>query len=304
MQRYILGRLLQSLLTLFCLTVLVFSLIRLTGSPLNVVMPMEATKEDFNRTAQYLGLDKPLPVQYAVWLGRVLKGDFGMSIQSRAPASELIMARLPNSLSLAAFTMVIAISTALVLGVGAAVYKGSILDSISRIMAVAGMSIPAFWLGIMAILIFSARLNLLPAFGAGGLSHYILPGAVLGWTFSAALTRLLRSSTLEVLDSEYVKFARAKGISEAKVIWWHALRNSLIPLITFAGVYMGTLIGGVVIIETVFAWPGLGSLVYEAVVMRDYPVIQGTTLVIGMSVLTINLIVDILYAYLDPRIRY
>jgi peptide/nickel transport system permease protein len=304
MQRYILGRLLQSLLTLFCLTVLVFSLIRLTGSPLNVVMPMEATKEDFERTAKYLGLDKPLPVQYALWVGRVLRGDFGMSIQSRAPASQLIMNRLPNSLSLAAFTMVFALSTALVLGVGAAVYKGSILDSISRVMAVAGMSIPAFWLGIMAILIFSARFNLLPAFGAGGIKHYILPGAVLGWTFSAALTRLLRSSTLEVLDSEYVKFARIKGISEVKVIWWHALRNSLIPLITFAGVYMGILIGGVVIIETVFAWPGLGSLVYEAVVLRDYPVIQGVTLVIGASVLTINLVVDILYAYLDPRIRY
>jgi len=193
---------------------------------------------------------------------------------------------------------------ALTLGVTAAVKKNSILDTISRILAVSGMSIPIFWLAIMAILLFSVELRLLPSSRAGGIKHYILPSFILGWSFSAPMMRLLRSSMLEVLDSEYVKLARIKGVAERRVIWLHALRNALIPAVTFAGFYLGLLIGGVVVIETVFAWPGLGLLAYESVVWRDYPVTQGVVLLITTTVLTINVCVDILYAYLDPKIRY
>lgn len=304
MQRYILMRVVQAVVTLFLVSILVFWLVRLSGDPLDTLMPMEATAEDFARARKYLGLDKPLPMQYGIYISNVIKGDLGTSIKAKIPVLTMLMQRLPNTLRLAGFSIFIAISLALFLGVAAAVKKGTIIDTISRIMAVSGMSIPIFWLGIIFILIFDVHLRLLPVFGAGGIQHYILPGFVLGWTFSGSLTRLLRSSMLEVLDSEYVKLARIKGVSERWVIWRHALRNALIPVITFAGFYLGLLIGGVVIVETVFAWPGLGLMAYEAVIWRDYPVIQGVVLVICASVLSINLGVDILYVYLDPRIRY
>ena len=304
MQRYVLMRVIQAMATLFLISILVFWLARLSGDPLDVLMPMEATAEDFARARSHLGLDKPLPAQYVIYISNAVRGDLGTSIKAKIPVSLMIKQRLPNSLKLAGFSMFIAISLALFLGVTAAVKKGSIIDTISRILAVSGMSIPVFWLGIMFILIFGVYLRLFPVFGTGGIQHYVLPGVVLGWNFSAALTRLLRSSMLEVLDSEYVKLARIKGVSERWVIWRHALRNALIPVVTFAGFYFGLLIGGVVIVETVFAWPGLGLLAYESLIWKDYPVIQGTVLVICASVLTVNLGVDILYAYLDPRIRY
>ena len=304
MQRYVLMRVMQALLAFLAVSMLVFWVARLSGDVLNTLMPMEATAEDFAQAREHLGLDKPLPVQYAIYVSQVVRGDFGTSIRAKVPVTQLIQERLPNSLKLAGFSMLIALSLALLLGVTAAVKKGSIIDTISRIAAVSGMSIPAFWLGIMFILIFGVYLRLFPVFGTGGIQHYVLPGVVLGWNFSAALTRLLRSSMLEVLDSEYVKLARIKGVSERWVIWRHALRNALIPVVTFAGFYFGLLIGGVVIVETVFAWPGLGLLAYESLIWKDYPVIQGTVLVICASVLTVNLGVDILYAYLDPRIRY
>lgn len=304
MQRYILMRVLQALVTLFFVSMLIFGLARLTGDPLDVMLPMEASAEDYARARKHLGLDKPLPVQYAIYISQAITGDLGTSLRGKIPVSQLLMERLPNSLRLAGFSISIAMSLALFLGVAAAVKKGSFIDTISRILAVSGMSIPIFWLAIMAVLLFSVHLNLLPSSRAGGIEHYILPAFVLGWSFSAPLMRLLRSSMLEVLDSEYVKLARVKGVSERGVIWWHALRNALIPVVTFAGFYLGLLIGGVVVTETVFAWPGLGLLAYEAVLWRDYPVIQGVVLFITTSVLSINLCVDILYAYLDPRIRY
>lgn len=304
MQRYVLGRIAQAVVTLFLLSILVFLLARLTGSPLDVLMPMEATEEDFERMAKHLGLDKPLVVQYLVYAGRALKGDFGKSIKAKIPVSQLLRQRLPNTIRLAAFTIAVAMFLALVFGIGAAVYRGSIIDTLCRILAVSGMSIPVFWLGIMAILVFAVHFGLLPSFGAGGIKNYVLPGCVMGWTFAAPLMRLVRSSMLEVLDSEYVKLARIKGVAEWRTIWVHALRNALIPVVTFAGFYLGLLMGGVVITETVFAWPGVGLLAYESVVWKDYPVIQGVVLFIGAAILTINLAVDILYAYLDPRIRY
>ena len=283
---------------------LIFGLVRLSGDPLDVMLPMEASEEDYARARKHLGLDKPWPVQYAIYISQAVTGDLGTSLRAKIPVSQLLMERLPNTLRLAGFSISIALLLALFLGMAAAVKKGTIIDSISRFVAVAGMSIPIFWLAIMAILLFSVHLNLLPSSRAGGFKHYILPAFVLGWSFSAPLMRLLRSSMIEVLDSEYVKLARVKGVPERWVIWKHALRNALIPVVTFAGFYLGLLIGGVVVTETVFAWPGLGLLAYEAVLWRDYPVIQGVVLFITTSVLTINLGVDILYAYFDPRIRY
>lgn len=304
MQRYVLGRILQALVTLLLLSILVFWLARLSGSPLDVLMPMEATKEDFEKMSAHLGLDRPLPVQYVVYVGHVLRGDLGKSIKAKIPVTTLMMDRLPYTLKLAGFTIFVAFSLALLLGVGAAVYRGSIIDTMCRVIAVAGMSIPVFWMGIMGILVFSVYFGLLPSFGAGSFKHYILPGGVMGWSFAAPLMRLVRSNMLEVLDSEYVKLARIKGVSEWWTIWGHALRNALIPVVTFTGFYLGLLMGGVIITETVFAWPGVGLLAYESVVWRDYPVIQGVVLFIGASILAINLAVDILYAYIDPRIRY
>lgn len=304
MQRYILMRTIQALVTLFLVSMLIFWLARLSGDPLDVMLPMEASAEDYARARKHLGLDKPLPVQYAKYISQAVTGDLGTSIRAKIPVSQMIMERLPNSLRLAAFSITIALLLALLLGMAAAVKKGSIVDTISRFIAVAGMSIPIFWLAIMAILLFSVHLGLLPSSRAGGFKHYILPAAVLGWSFSAPMMRMLRSSMLEVLDSEYVKLARLKGVKERWVIWWHALRNALIPVITFAGFYLGLLVGGVVVTETVFAWPGIGLLAYEAVIWKDYPLIQGVVLFITSSVLTINLCVDILYAYIDPRIRY
>jgi len=277
---------------------------RVSGDVLFVMLPIEATEDHFERMAEHMGLDKPLVVQYAVWAGRTLKGDLGMSIKARVPVSQLLMERLPNTARLAAVGLSMGLILALFLGIGAAVYRGTIIDILCRIVAVAGMSIPNFWLAIMGILFFGVNLRLLPVFGTGGIDHYILPGSILAWGMSAPLMRLLRSNMLEVLDSEYVKLARIKGVSEWWAIWGHALRNALIPLVTFAGFYLGMLMGGIVITETVFAWPGVGLLAYEGVVWRDYPVIQGVVLFISATILTINLAVDILYAYLDPRIRY
>lgn len=304
MQRYILMRVLQAVATLLFVSMLIFWLARLTGDPLHVMLPMEATEEDYARARRHLGLDKPLPVQYGIYIAQAVTGDLGTSIRAKIPVSQMIMERLPNSLGLAGLSISVALSLALLLGVAAALKKGSIVDTISRILAVSGMSIPIFWLAIIAIQLFSVKLRLLPSSRAGGIEHYILPAFVLGWSFSAPMMRLLRSSMLEVLDSEFVKLARIKGVSERWVIWRHALRNALIPLVTFAGFYLGLLVGGVVVTETVFAWPGLGLLAYEGVVWRDYPVTQGVVLFITTAVLTINLGVDILYAYLDPRIRY
>ncbi|MBI4340595.1 MAG: ABC transporter permease [Chloroflexi bacterium] len=304
MQRYILGRVLQLLLAVFAITVLVFAVARLSGDVLRIMMPIEATQEDFEQMAAYLGMDKPLVQQYAVWIGHVFKGDLGTSLKTRVPVTTLLRQRLPNSVKLASFTLVVGLTLALLLGVGSAVYRGSVFDGICRFVAVAGMSFPQFWVGIMAILLFAVRFQLLPASGTGGIDHYILPGLIMGWAMSAPMMRLLRSSMLEVLDSEYVKLARIKGVSEWATIWRHALRNALIPLVTFAGFYLGLLVSGVVIIETVFVWPGVGLLAYEGILWRDYPVIQAVVLIVSVSILTVNLAVDVLYAYLDPRIRY
>jgi peptide/nickel transport system permease protein len=304
MQRYILRRFFQALITLLAVSIIVFFLARLTGNPLHLLMPLDATEEDYRQAAKELGLDKPLPVQYGIFLVKAVKGDFGKSIRVGRPVSELLKIRVPNSLKLALAAIIVTALMAVPLGIIAAVKKGSFWDGLAQVIAVLGQSLPIFWVGIVFIFIFSVRLNLLPTSGMGGISHYILPAFTLGWALVAAIARLLRSSMLEVLDSEYIKMARIKGTPEGLVIWKHALKNALIPVVTFGGFYFAILLTGAVITETVFAWPGMGRLAYEAIMWRDFPVIQGVVLLATALVVTVNLLVDILYAYIDPRIRH
>jgi peptide/nickel transport system permease protein len=304
MRRFILTRLVQSLVALALLSVIVFVLARATGDPLTLILPMSATDEDYANARSYLGLDRPLTEQYVMFVGKVLKGDFGTSLRARRPVSELIEERLPNSLKLAAFSMTVTMLLAFPLGVLAAVRKDTWVDRTAQIVAVLGQSLPTFWVGIILIEFVGGRLQWLPAGGTGGFTHYILPGFTLGWFVVAGMMRLIRSGMLEVLDSEYVKMARVKGVPERRVIWQHALKNAVIPVVTFAGVYFAILVTTAIVVESVFAWPGVGRLAYEAITSRDFPVIQAVVLLTAVIVALANLCVDCLYAFIDPRIRF
>jgi len=303
--RFVLSRLLQSLVALAILSVVVFVLARATGDPLQLVLPMSATPEDYAEARRYLGLDRPYVEQYLSFVRRAVTGDFGMSIRARRPVAELLQERLPNSLRLAAFAMGITLSIAFPLGVIAAVRKGTGVDRVAQVVAVLGQSLPTFWVSIVLVEVVAGRLQWLPAGGnEAGLASYVLPGFTLGWFVVAGMMRLLRSGMLEVLDSEYVKLARVKGVLERRVVWVHALKNALIPVVTFAGIYFSILVTTAIVVETVFAWPGLGRLAYEGISSRDYPVIQAVVLTTAVIVAVVNLSVDCLYAVIDPRIRH
>ncbi len=291
-------------MALAILSVVVFALARATGDPLHLILPMSATKEDYAEARRYLGLDRPYVEQYLSFVGKAVTGDFGTSLRARRPVSELIRERLPNSLSLAAFAMTVSLAIAFPLGVLAAVKKGTGLDRTAQVIAVLGQSLPTFWVAIVLVEFVAGRLQWLPAAGNDGFSSYILPGFTLGWFVVAGMMRLLRSGMLEVLDSEYVKLARVKGVVESKVVWIHALKNALIPVVTFAGIYFSILVTTAIVVETVFAWPGLGRLAYEGISSRDFPVIQAVVLTTAVIVGVVNLGVDCLYAIIDPRIRY
>ncbi len=305
MIRFVLARLLQSLVTLAILSVVVFVLARATGDPLHLILPMSATQEDYAEARRYLGLDRPYVEQYFSFVGKAVRGDFGTSLRARKPVIELIRERLPNSLKLAVFAMGVSLAMAFPLGVMAAVKKGTGIDRAAQVIAVLGQSLPTFWLAIILVEFVSGRLQWLPAAGNdAGLVSYILPGFTLGWFVVAGMMRLLRSSMLEVLDSDYVKLARVKGVAERRVVWLHALKNALIPVVTFAGIYFAILVTTAIVVETVFAWPGLGRLAYEGISSRDFPVIQAVVLTTAAIVAVISLCVDCLYAVIDPRIRH
>ena len=305
MIRFVLARFLQSLVALAILSVVVFILARATGDPLHLILPMSATPEDYAEARRYLGLDRPYVEQYFSFVAKAVRGDFGTSLRARKPVIELIRERLPNSLKLAVFAMGVSLVMAFPLGVMAAVKKGTGIDRAAQVIAVLGQSLPTFWLAIILVEFVSGRLQWLPAAGNdAGLASYILPGFTLGWFVVAGMMRLLRSSMLEVLDSDYVKLARVKGVAERRVVWLHALKNALIPVITFAGIYFAILVTTAIVVETVFAWPGLGRLAYEGISSRDFPVIQAVVLTTAAIVAVVNLCVDCLYAWIDPRIRY
>lgn len=304
MQRFILRRVVQGVLVLAVLAVVVFALARVTGNPADLLLPEDATRDDRAHLLRALGLDRPVHEQLGLFLSGALRGDLGYSIRYRRPAVDVFMERLPNTLSLVPLAMAGALVVAIPLGVLAALYRGTLIDRLCGGVAVLGIATPSFWLGIILIYVFSIQLGWLPSARMGGPQHYILPAFTLGAFLVAGMMRLVRSSLLEVLDSEFVRMARIKGLSETVVVWKHALRNALIPVVTLFGVFFALLVTGAIVTETVFAWPGVGRLTYEAVIFRDYPLLQAIILLKGIIVLGVNLAVDILYAFLDPRVRY
>ncbi|HEX6775279.1 MAG TPA: ABC transporter permease [Methylomirabilota bacterium] len=304
MYRYLAGRVLQTLLSMLVVISIVFFLTRLSGNPIHLLLDVNASERDQEILMSHLGLDQPLPVQYARYVKNIFLGDFGNSVLTRRPVTEHIWERLPATVELGLVAMVMSVLIGVPLGMYSAVRRGSVLDTGARVFAVLGQSMPAFWLGLMLILFFGVVLGVLPAGGRGGLSHLILPAFTLGYFTSAAILRLTRSAMLEVLSSDYIKFARLKGLHEQVVLWKHGLRNALLPVVTFAVLLFVQFLGGAVVTETVFAWPGLGRLILESITTRDYPIVQAGVLVLSALYLIGNLLVDLLYGYLNPKIRH
>lgn len=304
MQRYLMKRLALAVVTLLVVSVIIFAMSRAAGDPRHVYLDDYSTQEDWDRLTVALGLDKPYYVQYGIFLGNALRGDFGQSIKERRPVMEVILERIPATFQLGAAAFAISIFVGLPLGILSAVKRGSTLDVSGKILALVGQSAPVFWLGIMLMFLFAVQLNWLPPYGRQEGISIILPAVTLGWFYVAANMRLIRSGMLDVLDSEYIKLARAKGVSANTVVWKHALRNAVIPALTFAGVTLGALVTGSIVVEQVFAWPGLGRLAIEALFGSDYPLLQGVVIVFTLLYVVASLAVDILYAYIDPRIRY
>ena len=304
MQRYIIRRLLQSVVVLVVLALVVFSLARVTGNPADLLLPEDATADDRAHLLHALGLDRPVHVQLGVFLSGALRGDLGTSIRYRQPAVAVFFERLPNTMTLVPLALAASVIIAIPLGLLAAVYRGTVVDRITGTIAVLGIATPSFWLGVVLIYVFSVKLGWLPSARMGGPAHFVLPVITLSGFLVAGMTRLVRSSVLEVLDTEFVKLARIKGLPARVVIWKHCLGNALIPVVTLFGVFFALMVTGAIVTETVFAWPGVGRLTYEAVIFRDYPLLQAVILLQATIVLGVNLGVDILYAYLDPRVRY
>src|SRR5262245_43710704 len=304
MIRYLAGRVLQTLLSMLVVISIVFVLTRLSGNPIHMLLDVNATQRDIEILTDHLGLAKPLPVQYGLYVKNVVQGDFGKSILTRRPVTEHIWERLPATVELGSVAMFLSVILGVPIGVYSAVRRGGLLDGSARVFAVLGQSLPPFWLGLMLILLFGVILGVLPAGGRGGPQHIILPAFTLGYFTSAAIMRLTRSSMLEVLGTDYIKFARLKGLHEQLVLWKHGLKNALLPVITFAVMLFVQFLGGAVVTETVFAWPGLGRLILESITTRDYPIVQAGVLVLSALYLMANLCVDVLYSYLNPRIRH
>ncbi len=251
-----------------------------------------------------LGLDRPWHEQYWRFVSGAVRGDFGRSIRYKRAALDLVLERFPATMELGGLAILISIVIAIPIGVYSAVGRGSRFDALGRAFAAFGQAVPPFWLGLVLVLIFSVFLKLLPTSGRGSLSHVILPAVTLGWFAAAGITRLTRSAMLDVLGAEYVKLARMKGVPERGVIWRHALKNAALPILTFAALQLVTLLTGSIIVETVFAWPGVGRLVVEAVESRDYPIVQTVVMMLGAVYLMVNLVIDVLYGYINPKIRY
>ena len=305
MQRYLTYRAVQSLVTLLAISVIIFGLSRLSGSPVDALLPDNATPQEAAVLIHEWGLDRPLYVQYLAFVRNAVRGNLGDSLKwPGETALGMVWQRLPATLQLGGFAIIISTLIAIPIGVLAAVHKGRLFDSFGKMIALLGQAMPPFWLGIMLIWTFSVHWNVFPTSGRGGFEHMVLPAIAMGWYQVAALMRLTRSSTLEVLDAEYIKLARLKGVPEWRVIWVHALRNAAIAPLTYFGVIVGYIFTGSVVIETVFAWPGTGLLAIEAIRARDYPVVQAVVLTFAVVFILANLIVDILYAFVDPRIRY
>lgn len=304
MQRYILKRLAQTLVTIWIISVVVFMLTRVTGDPVDLILNPLASEADRAAARKAWGLDQPIPVQYWRYVSGMMRGDFGQSIYWGEPTLKIFVERFGATLQLASFAIVLSATVGIAIGVISATKPGGAVDTFGRAWALAGQSMPTFWVGIMLILLFAVNLRILPTSGIGSLKHLILPGFTLGWYSMAAFTRLARSSMLNVLDSEYIKMCRIKGLPEKMVIWKHAAKNASLPILTLFGVQFVQFLSGSLVTETVFAWPGVGRLAVWSVYNRDYPVVQTIVFVVSAGYLFVNLVIDILYAYIDPRIRY
>jgi peptide/nickel transport system permease protein len=304
MKKFILKRTGLALISLFLLSLTVFLLMRISGDPAVLLAEPGASAADLEAIRVQFGLHKPLWHQYVSFITHVFRGDFGQSFYYRTDVFELYLSRLPASLMLAGAAMTFSLLIGLPVGIIAAVRVNQWFDSAGKIVALLGQSMPSFWLGLLMILFFSVYLGWLPSSGSGTLLHLVMPAVALGGVFMAAHMRITRSSMLEVLGSEYVKLARLKGLPEALVISKHAFKNALIPVITLAGINLVLMVNTAIVVETVFAWPGVGRLLYEGINFRDFPVVQASVVLGGIMIITVNLVVDILYAVIDPRIRY
>jgi len=304
MYDYFIRRLLQLVPVLLGVTIIVFGMVRLIpGDPAQIVAGTNATLEDIQSIRQKLSLDKPLVEQYFIYMKNIFKGDLGTSIRTRRPVLEEIIPRYGNSLLLASCSVVIMLLLGITTGILSAVKQGSWIDYMSMAISLFGVSMPVFWFGLMLMLVFSVHLGLFPTTGIGTFKHLVLPSLALGAHSTAVVARLTRSSMLEVIRQDYIRTARAKGLDEYSVILQHALKNALIPVVTIVFLRFGTLLGGAVLAETVFAWPGIGLLMIEAIGSRDYPMVQGCVLMVSVSFVLINLITDLIYPFIDPRIR-
>ena len=303
MRRYILRRAGYCALSLFLLSLTIFFFVRVTGDPAALLVEPGASPADIAAIHHQFGLDRPLLVQYWLFVWSLAHGDLGQSFYYQVPVLQLYLSRLPNSLLLAAAAMLLSLVIGIPSGILAAVWVGRFWDSAGKLFALLGLSLPSFLVGLVLILIFSVYLGWLPSSGAGSPAHFIMPAFALGWYFAASLMRLTRSSMLEVLGSEYIKLARLKGLPQKLVIAKHAFKNALIPVMTLAGVNLVIMVNVAVVVETVFAWPGIGRLLYEGITFRDFPVVQGVVLMAGAMIIGVNLLVDIFYGVIDPRIR-
>jgi len=303
MKGYIVRRLGYCLLSLFLLSLTIFFFVRVTGDPATLLVEPGASAADIAAIHHQFGLDQPIWVQYALFMASLLSGDLGQSFYYRMPVLELYLARLPNSLMLAVVAMSFSLLIGIPSGIMASVRVGRFWDSAGKVFALLGLSLPSFWVGLVMILVFSVYLGWLPSSGSGTPWHLIMPAFALGWYFAASHMRLTRSSMLEVLGSEYVKLARLKGLPQSLVIAKHAFKNALIPVLTLAGINLVIMVNVAVVVEVVFAWPGIGRLLYEGIAFRDFPVVQGVVLMGGTMIVVVNMVIDILYAVIDPRIR-
>jgi ABC-type dipeptide/oligopeptide/nickel transport system permease component len=304
MKRYIIRRLLWGIVVMWLVSLIIFLSTRVGSDPVYMMAESGASKEDLDVLRRRFALDKSLPVQYLIFFSRAVRGDFGESLLYTAPVSGMLLERLPPTLELIFAAQIISLLIGVTGGVLAATSSGKWIGRSARIFSLLGLSMPNFWIALLCVLFFSLTLRVFPTSGRGGIDHLVLPAFSLGWYFSAGYTRITHSALLQVLNQEYIKLARIKGLPEKLVVGKHALKNALIPIVTLAGMNLVVMISAGVAIETVFAWPGLGFLMYQAALVRDFNAVQGVVLIISFMMVMVNLLVDILYAYIDPRIRY
>jgi peptide/nickel transport system permease protein len=303
LRAFVVSRLAQTLLVVFLSLTAVFFLARLGGDPVLLFLPMDIQAKDLNEFRQRLGFNDPLPVQYGRFMAGAVRGDFGESLRYKQDALGLVLERLPATLKLGGFALLLTFCLAIPVGVISAMKRGSVWDYLGMGGAVLGQAIPGFWLGLMLIYFFSVQLGWLPTGGTGGIHHYVMPVVVLAAFYAARIARLTRSSVLDILGEDYILTARAKGLAELVVVAKHTLKNAAIPIVTLAGLETGQLLGGAVITETIFAWPGVGRLTVQALLNRDFPLVLAAVFVVSLTYTIINLIVDLLYGWIDPRTR-